>query len=196
LAQQVEEHRAANPGRAVEVWAFDEHRIGLKPITRRQWAPIGQRPIALGQHRFEWLYVYGFVHPSTGEVVWFLCNGVSTALFSAVLAAFAAAVGAGKNKLVVLVLDNAGWHSSDKLVVPDGLLLVFLPPYSPELQPAERLWPLTNEAVANQSFATLKELDEAVGRHCCTLAGLPHLIKGHTNYSWWPKPLQVTPALN
>ncbi len=129
-------------------------------------------------------------------MVWFLGNGVSTALFSAVLAAFAAAVGAGKDKLVVLVLDNAGWHSSDKLVVPDGLLLVFLPPYSPELQPAERLWPLTNEAVANQSFATLKELDEAVGRHCCTLAGLPDLIKGHTNYSWWPKPPQVTPALN
>ena len=129
-------------------------------------------------------------------MVWFLCNGVSTALFSAVLAAFATAVGAGPDKLVVLVLDNAGWHSSDKLVVPDGLLLVFLPPYSPELQPAERLWPLTNEAVANQSFATLKELDEAMGKRCCTLAGLPELIKGHTSYSWWPKPPQVSLALN
>jgi transposase len=130
-------------------------------------------------------------------VVWFLCNGVSTVLLSAVLAAFATAVGAGPDKLVVLVLDNAGWHSSEQLVVPDGLRLAFLPPYSPELQPAERLWPLTNEAaVANQSFATLKELDEALGKRCCTLAGLPELIKGHTNYSWWPKPSQVTPALN
>ena len=117
-------------------------------------------------------------------------------LFSAVLAAFATAVGAGPDKLVVLVLDNAGWHSSEQLVVPDGLRLAFLPPYSPELQPAERLWPLTNEAVANQSFATLKELDEALGKRCCTLAGLPELIKGHTNYSWWPKPSQLTPALN
>jgi transposase len=43
---------------------------------------------------------------------------------------------------VVLVLDNAGWHSSDKLVAPEGLMLAFLPPYSPELQPAERLWEL------------------------------------------------------
>ncbi|HEX5882044.1 MAG TPA: IS630 family transposase [Actinomycetota bacterium] len=196
LAQQVEERRAENPDRPVEVWAFDEHRVGPKPIARRQWAPIGQRPIALGQHRFEWPYVYGFVHPGTGEVVWFLCNGVSTVLLSAVLAAFATAVGAGPDKLVVLVLDNAGWHSSEQLVVPDGLRLAFLPPYSPELQPAGRLWPLTNEAVANQGFATLKELDEALGKRCCTLAGLPELIKGHTNYSWWPKPSQVTPALN
>ena len=129
-------------------------------------------------------------------MVWFLCNGVSTVLLSAVLAAFATAVGAGPDKLVVLVLDNAGWPSSEQLVVPDGLRLAFLPPYSPELQPAERLWPLTNEAVANQSFTTLKDLDEALGKRCRTLAGLPQLIKGHTNYSWWPKPSQVTPALN
>src|SRR5688500_12740056 len=124
LAPQVDGRRAENPDRPVEAWAFDEHRVGLKPIARRQWAPIGQRPIALGQHRFEWLYVYGFVHPGTGEVVWFLCNGVSTVLLlSAVLAAFATAVGAGPDKLVVLVLDNAGWHSSEQLVVPDGLRL-------------------------------------------------------------------------
>src|SRR5688572_28150864 len=99
---------------------------GLWTGPRRQWAPIGQRPIALGQHRFEWLYVYGFVDPGTGEVVWFLCNGVGTVLLSAVLAAFATAVGAGPDKLVVLVLDNAGWHSSEQLVVPDGLRLAFL----------------------------------------------------------------------
>ena len=196
MAQQVDERRAESPGRPVEVWAFDEHRVGLKPIARRRGAPVGQRPSALGQHRFEWLYVYGFVHPSTGEVVWFLCNGVSTVLLSAVLAAFAAAVGAGKDKLVVLVLDNAGWHSSDKLVVPDGLLLAFLPPYSPELQPAERLWPLTNEAVANQSFATLEELDEALGKRCCTLAAMPDVIKGHTSYSWWPKPPRTAAGAN
>lgn len=188
--------RAENPELPVEVWAFDEHRVGLKPISRRQWAPVGQRPIAPGQHRFEWLYVYGFVHPSTGEVVWFLCNGVATVLLSAVLAAFAAAVGAGKDKLVILVLDNAGWHASDKLVVPDGVMLEFLPPYSPELQPAERLWPLTNEAVANQSFATLKELDEALGERCRTLAAMPETIKSHTSYGWWPKPPQTVPSMN
>src|SRR5947209_7713909 len=58
LAAEVGERRERDPGRAVEVWAFDEHRLGLKPVLRRQWAPRGQRPIAVGRHRYEWLYLY------------------------------------------------------------------------------------------------------------------------------------------
>jgi transposase len=182
----VSARREGNPEREVEVWAFDEHRVGLKPVLRRQWAPKGRRPVAEGQHRYEWLYLYAFVHPSTGEVVWFVCTTVDTDLFSAVLAAFARAVGAGEDKLIVLVLDNAGWHVSDGLAVPDGVVLEFLPPYTPELQPAERLWPLTNEAVANKSFATLEDLDAALGERCRTLAAMPEIIKARTSYEWWP----------
>ena len=55
--------------------------------------------------------------------------------------------------------DNAGWHGPKNLAVPDGIALAFLPPYSPERQPerqpAERLWPLVDEPVANRHFATL-----------------------------------------
>jgi hypothetical protein len=182
----VDERRAENPARPVEVWAFDEHRLGLKPILRRQWAPKGQRPIAVGQHRYAWLYLYGFVHPSTGAVVWFVCSTVDTDLLSAVLAAFGQAVGAGKDKLVVLVLDQAGWHVSGRLVVPDGIVLEFLPSYTPELQPAERLWPLTNEAVANQHFTTLKALDTALSARCRTLAAMPEIIQAETRFGWWP----------
>ena len=178
--------REERPERKVEVWAFDEHRIGLKPILRRQRAPVGRRPIAVGRHRFEWLYLYGFVHPATGAVVWFVCSTVDTDLFGAVLAAFARAVGAGEDKLVVLVLDRAGWHVSGKLVVPDGVVLDFLPAYTPELQPAERLWPLANEAIANKHFATLEDLDAAVGERCRALAAMPETIKGVTNFGWWP----------
>src|SRR6476646_5888305 len=186
LAERMDERRKENPKRKVELWAFDEHRVGLKPILRRQWAPKRQRPIALGQHRFEWLYLYGFVHPSSGAVVWFVCTTVDTDLLSVVLAAFARTVGAGRDKLVVLVLDNAGWHISDKLKLPDGILLEFLPAYTPELQPAERLWPLTNEAVANKHFPTLRDLDLALGERCSTLAAMPETIKAETNFAWWP----------
>lgn len=182
----MDERRAEHPERPVEVWAFDEHRVGLKPILRRQWAPKGQRPTALGQHRYKWLYLYGFVHPSTRAVVWFVCSAVDTDLLSAVLAAFARAVGAGKDKLVVLVLDQAGWHVSGRLVVPDGIVLEFLPSYTPELQPAERLWPLTNEAVANQHFATLNALDTALSARCSALAAMPEIISAETRFSWWP----------
>ena len=69
------------------------------------------------------------------------------------LAAFARAVGAGPKKLIVSVLDQAGWHASAKLRVSEHVHRLFLPPYSPELQPAEHLWPLTNAALGNGHFA-------------------------------------------
>jgi hypothetical protein len=192
----VDKRREARPEREVEVWAFDEHRLGLKPVLRRQWAPKGQRPVAVGRHRYEWLYLYGFVHPSTGRVVWFVCTGVDTELLGAVLAAFAGEVGAGEDKLVVVVLDNAGWHVSGELAVPPGIELAFLPPYTPELQPAEHLWPLANEAVANRHFATLKDLDAALSERCRTLAAMPDAIKTATHFRWWPTTIQANAATN
>jgi hypothetical protein len=113
-----------------------------------------------------------------------------------VLAASAAAVGAGQGKLVILVLDNAGWHVSGDLVVPPGIELAFLPPYTPELQPAERLWPLTNEAVANRHFATLADLDAALSARCRTLAAMPDVIKAATHFGWWPAAIPANAASN
>jgi transposase len=73
------------------------------------------------------------------------------------LAEFAAALGAGQARRMVRVLGQAGWHTSREVVGPPGMAPVFLPAPSPELQPAERLWPLADEAVANRAFATIEE---------------------------------------
>jgi transposase len=183
----VAEERTRHPGAAVELWAFDEHRAGLKPVIRRVWAKRGRRPVAVAEPRYQWLYLYGFVRPTTGTLVWFLCNAVNTALFSAVLARFAAEIGAGSHKRVILVLDGAGWHAGAGLAVPEGLRLEFLPPYSPELQPAEHLWPLTNEAVANRRFADLADLDAALAERCLALCDQPEAIKAATRFHWWPE---------
>jgi transposase len=169
------------------VWAFDEHRAGLKPVIRRVWAKRGQRPVAVAHPRYKWLYLYAFVRPTSGAVEWFAASTVDTELFSAVRARFAAAVGAGPQKRVLLVLDGAGWHIAADLVVPDGIRLLFLPPYSPELQPAERLWPLTNEAVANRHFTSLADLDEALASRCRALTDQPEILKANTLFHWWPK---------
>ena len=190
------ERREGDPEREVEVWAFDEHRVGRKPVPRRRWAPKGRRPVAKGQHRYEWLHLCALPQPRTGGVAWFACTTVDTDLFGAVLAALARAVGAGEDKLVVSVLDNAGWHVSDGLAVPDGVVPEFLPPHTPELRPAERLWPLTNEAVANKSFATLEDLDAALGERCRTLAAMPEVIKARTSYEWWPAARPAAPPAN
>ncbi len=181
------EERARHPGAAVEVWAFAEHRAGLKPVLRRVWAKRGRRPVAPAAPRYEWLYLYGLVRPTTGALVWFPCNTVNAALFAAVLARFAAAVGAGPDKRVILVLDGAGWHASAGLAVPAGVRPEFLAPYSPELQPAEQLWPLTNEAVANQHFASLAALDAALAARCLALCDQPEAIKTATRFHWWPE---------
>lgn len=104
----------------VEVCAFDEHRLGLKSILRKVWAPRGCRPTASSHHRYQWLYLYGFVWPATGEVVWFISDGVNTALSRALMASLAAEVGAGPDKHVILVLDGAGRHVCKDLEVPKG----------------------------------------------------------------------------
>jgi transposase len=180
----------AYPHAHVEVWATDEHRIGLKPLLRRVWAPIGQRPTAAVQHRFAWLHLrslVGFVHPASGRTVFHLATSVSIPLFEVELAEFAHQVGAGPHKQIVLVLDRAGWHTSVKLRVPDHVHLLFLPPYSPELQPAEHLWPLTNAALVTQHFATIEDLEDAQFARCAALPQQPKRFRSTTLFHWWPK---------
>jgi len=183
--QQIQDRQHADPDTPLEVWALDEHRIGLKPVVRRIWAPRGCRPDAVGHHRFEWLYLFGFVRPATGEVSWVVADGVNTALFSRILAAFAHEVGAGANKRVILVLDGAGWHIAKDLEIPEGIELMFLPPYSPELQPAECLWPLTDEVIANDHFETLDEVEAVIADQCCRLADDPDRLRARTFFHWW-----------
>jgi transposase len=170
----------------VELWAQDEARLGLKPVVRRVWAPRGRRPVARFRRRYEWLYLYGFVHPKTGDLFWLILPTVNAEAFSLALAHFAEEAGAGEDKRILLVLDRAGWHTAGKLAVPEGIHLEFLPPRSPELMPAERLWPLANEAVANRLFEDLDGLEEALVKRCVALLEQTELIRSTTLYHWWP----------
>src|SRR3954454_9887630 len=102
----------------------------------------------------------------SGETFWYISNGISKPFFAALLALFAREAGAGRERILVLGLDNAGWHTAPNLVVPGGVRLVFLPRYSPELQPAEHLWPVLDEPLANQYFETLADLERAIADRC------------------------------
>jgi transposase len=171
----------------VELWAEDEARLGLKPVIRRVWAPVGQRPTATVKRRYEWTYLYGFVRPTTGEVFWLILPTVNKELFSMALGEFAKEVGAGEDKRILLVLDRAGWHTSGEVELPEGIHLEFLPTGSPELQPAERLWPLSNEAIANRLFEEISEVEDALLERCVELLDQAGTIKDLTNYHWWPQ---------
>jgi len=164
---------------------MDEHRVGLKPVIRRIWVDEWTVPIAQVNWHFKWLWLYAFVHPHSGQTYWWILPYVNIRLFNKVLADFAQHFGIGRKKQVVLVVDQAGWHTSEQVKIPEGIHLEFLPSHSPELQPAERLWTLTNEPIANRSFESLDEVEEVLIKRCRQIIDQPDFVRGLTNFSWW-----------
>ena len=133
----------------------------------------------------------GFVEPATGCTVWNVSNAICKEMFEAILADFAKSIGVGKKKRAVVQLDNAGWHGPENLVVPDGIRLIYQPPHSPELQPAEHLWPLVDEPLVNRYFETIDDLDRAVEERCVALTGQHEMISASTHFHWWPHQRQT-----
>jgi len=171
----------------VEVWAQDEARIGLVPHQRRVWAKKGEQPVCSSERSYQWSYLYGFAHPNTGAVFWMILPVVNNEAFERSLEHFARHQNVGPKRRILLVIDGAGFHRAKALSVPEGIHLHFLPPYSPELQPVEQIWPLAHECHANRSFETIEDLEEALAARCLWLQANPDIIKGRTQFHWWPK---------
>jgi len=105
-----------------------------------------------------------------------------------VLEQFALQTGAGTSKKILLVMDRAGWHTSDKVILPSGIYVEYLPPYSPEQQRAERLWSVADEPLVNKSFDKIQDLEAVLEERCQILsATMTEPIKNLTNYYWWPQ---------
>jgi len=169
----------------VELWTMDEHRIGLKPILRKLWAPKGQRPHLAVHPQYEWLYLYAFVRPQTGDNFWLLMPYVNTRSFSKALELFSKT----RDKHVLLMMDNASWHISSKLELPTNISPLYQPPYSPELQPAEHLWQFSDEVLVNQCFNSIHMLQDDLEKYCKTLMTDPDYIQRihkATCFHWWP----------
>lgn len=170
----------------VSLWTMDEHRIGLKPILNTVWAPTGHPLVCPVHPRYQWLYIYAFVNPETGESRFYLLPVLNKDAYQKVMFAFAKSVGAGKDHQVLVVEDGGGFHVPAHEGHPEGIKTVRLPAYSPELQPAERLWKLTDALVVNRCFASLEELTERLSTQCAWLEKQRDLISQHTLFHWWP----------
>ena len=109
---------------------MDEARVGQKGRLCHRWWTRGRRPPGRCDKRFEWAYIFAAVEPATGADVALVLPEATTATMQLFLAEFAAA----------LVLDGAGWPGARALAIPPNVTLVPLPPYSPELNPVERVW--------------------------------------------------------
>lgn len=183
----VKEQRELHAEKKVELWSQDEARLGLKPIIRKVWALRGQRPIAHHRTRYEWLYVYIFICPNSGQSYFLILPSVSTEIMNIALAEFAKDINPNNDKVIVLMLDNAGWHTAKDLKVPPGLVLHNTPAYTPKLSPAETIVPLVREAAANECFKDLDALEAALEKRCVHLLQQPQTIRAAAGFDWLPQ---------
>ena len=123
----------------VEIWFQDEMRFGEKTNVSRRWSLKASAPRQFKQLGFRNTHLYGALNPTSGERVGLVNPGCNTETMNIHLDLISQRIGRGRHAL--LILDQAGWHeSSKKLIVPKNITLLSLPPYSPELNPVERLW--------------------------------------------------------
>jgi transposase len=134
------------------VFSQDESRFGLLTVRRRRLTAHGVQPVGAVQHVCEWFYVYGAVEPTTGERFSLELPYRNAEGFQIFVDTFAAAF---PDRLNLLLLDNSGAHTAQRLLLPAHVRLVFLPPYCPDLNPIERVWRDLKDASASLQFPNL-----------------------------------------
>lgn len=117
------------------------------------------KPVGVFQQKFESFYLYGAVEPATGESFFSEADRCNSETFGAYLKGLSEAF---PDSLNLLLLDNGRHHTAKALEVPENVVLVFLPPYSPELNPIERFWQAMKDGVAWLAFDALDPLREKV----------------------------------
>jgi transposase len=173
--------RDKHPGKRVEVWVQDEARIGQQGTTTAVWAETGSRPDAVKQCGYVWAYLFAAVNPLTGASSALIAPTVNTHYMNEHLRFIGRE--AGPDAHVVLVLDNAGWHVAKALAVPENVTLLFLPPYSPALNGAERIWHyLRMRYLSNRIYTDYDHVFEAIKSAWNSLA--PDRLKSLTRSSW------------
>lgn len=166
------------------MWCEDEARLGLKPVVRRVWALTGNRPTSNGRHKFESVFVYGFAHPKSGRGRFLILPKANAACMAQALSDFAGWADPDGRKVLVVVVDGSGGHTAKKLAVPPNVVLHRQPSCAPQLQPAEHLWPLVREGLANRVFDTLPKLTEVLTARCGWLADHPEVVGGAVGFHW------------
>jgi transposase len=142
------------------VFSQDESRFGLLTVRRRRLTACGVQPIGQIQHVFEWFYVYGAVAPTTGECFFLELPYLDADTFQLFVNAFAQAF---TDSLNILLLDNSGVHTAQRIRWPENVRALWLPPYCPELNPIERVWRDLKDHLAWQQFADVEAQQDTVG---------------------------------
>jgi transposase len=146
----------------IEIWFADEARIGQKNKITRRWAKRGTRPSAPQDQRTASAYIFGAICPMEGKAAALVLPACNIQAINLHLAEISAEVTPGRH--AVLLLDQAGWHMSPRLKVPDNITLMTLPPKCPELNPADNVWQfMRNNWLSNRIFKSYEDILD----HCC-----------------------------
>jgi len=152
----------ASHGGKLRLFFMDEARFGQQGTLTTVWAERGSRPTAVKQTSYEWVYLFAAVEPTSGENVALLAPRVDTGIMNVFLSMLSEELGPRDH--AVLIMDQAGWHKARALRVPENITILYLPPYSPELNPIERLWAyLRSHYLANRAYRDYEHLLEAGG---------------------------------
>ena len=174
----------------VELWFQDAARIGQKNRLTRVWGPTGSRPAAAKDLGFAAADVFGAVCPVEGKAAargMPICNTLAMNHHRREISSQVAA-----DAHAVVILDRAGWHRSQGLVVPGNITLLELPPYSPELNPVERIWHyLRSHWLANSVFPNLADIMDACETAWQRFATEHSLIRSLCAVAWVPASLTL-----
>lgn len=138
---------------------MDESRFGLLSNMRRCLTAKGIKPIVPYQHKFQNFYLFGAYSPVNGDSFTLEYPYCNTDCFQSYLDHMSAY---NKDEFKILLLDNGAFHRSKQLKIPSNIYLFFIPPYSPELNPAECIWRHIKTYTANKVFSSLEELSQKV----------------------------------
>ncbi|MEJ0101753.1 MAG: IS630 family transposase [Bacteroidota bacterium] len=156
----------------INLYFEDESRFGLLTVLRRMITAKGIKPVAPFLHRFDNLYLFGAFSPITGASCLLEmphCNSHTFQLFLDHLSRQTPA------EFKILILDNGAFHHATRLQIPDNMELIFLPPYSPELNPAEKMWRYFKDRVSMIAYNSLELLQHKLSEITNLLS--PDLIK-------------------
>ena len=147
----------------VDIWFQDETRVGQQGSLSRMWAIKGTRPRVVRQQQFKYTYIFGAVCPARDEAVGLILPYANIDTMLIHLEHISAQIPRGRH--AILVLDQAGWHTTKKINQFDNITFVPLPPYSPELNPIEQVWEqLKDRELSNRCF---KDEEDIVNCCCC-----------------------------
>ncbi len=167
---------------------MDEGRFGLKVWFRKGWCARGERPKWMYESHYEWLWVYVALEPKTGNSFFLLLPRIDSTCLQLFADRFGKYIGERK---VGLVLDGAGSHRSGDVHWPQTVDTVRLPPYSPELNPAEQVFRYLRARLSNQLFGSLDALESALTSALERFWEQPQTLQSLTGYPWWLQAIEA-----